>query len=177
MRVSDYLKEDFCIIELKARDKEGAIKEIAEKLSLSGEIGDREKFIKDVLEHLPNTVRTMEEIYRITRPGAKIYISVPYWNSWEAITDPTHKSNFNEFTFEFFDPTCKRCQDRSYYTHARFIIKKIGFGIKPFAPYLKIPYVTHYLVVYGSIFKKFLGFLASYFNNIIICLEIYLERK
>ena len=50
MRVSDYLKEDFCIIELKARDKEGAIKEIAEKLSLSGEIGDREKFIKDVLE-------------------------------------------------------------------------------------------------------------------------------
>ena len=44
---------------------------------------------KDVLEHLPNTLSVMGEIFRITKPGASIYIAVPYWNSWEAITDPT----------------------------------------------------------------------------------------
>ena len=41
-----------------------------------------EVWAKDVLEHLPNTVEVMEEIYRITRPGATVYIAVPYWNSW-----------------------------------------------------------------------------------------------
>ena len=49
-----------------------------------------EVWAKDVLEHLPDTVRTIEELYRITKPGASAYIAVPYWNSWEAITDPTH---------------------------------------------------------------------------------------
>ena len=43
-----------------------------------------EIYMKDVLEHLPDTIRVMEEIYRICKPGAKIYIAVPYWNSYEA---------------------------------------------------------------------------------------------
>ena len=63
-----------------------------------------EVWAKDVLEHLPDTIQTMEELYRITKPGASTYIAVPYWNSWEAITDPTHVRQFNEFTFNFFDP-------------------------------------------------------------------------
>ena len=64
-----------------------------------------EVWAKDVLEHLPDTIQTMEELYRITKPGASAYIAVPYWNSWEAITDPTLVRQFNEFTFNFFDPT------------------------------------------------------------------------
>ena len=40
-----------------------------------------EIWAKDVLEHLPDTLRTMEELYRITKPGASVYIAVPYWNS------------------------------------------------------------------------------------------------
>jgi fructose-specific phosphotransferase system IIA component len=50
MKVSDYLKEDFCIMNLKADKKEAAIIEIAERLKLSGNILDKEQFIKDVLE-------------------------------------------------------------------------------------------------------------------------------
>lgn len=50
MVVSDYLKGKFCVMELKSEDKEGAIKEVAEKLSASGKISNEEKFIKDVLE-------------------------------------------------------------------------------------------------------------------------------
>ena len=41
-------------------------------------------WVKDVLEHLPNTIAVMEELHRITEPGEKVYIAVPYWNSWEA---------------------------------------------------------------------------------------------
>lgn len=50
MVVSDYLKEKFCLVDLQATDKGGAIKELAEVLSAGGKIIDREAFIKDVRE-------------------------------------------------------------------------------------------------------------------------------
>jgi fructose-specific phosphotransferase system IIA component len=50
MRISEYLKEDFCIMNLKAKNKEEAIKELAQKLNSSGKILDLDQFIKDVLK-------------------------------------------------------------------------------------------------------------------------------
>ncbi|MCK4520050.1 MAG: PTS sugar transporter subunit IIA [Candidatus Omnitrophica bacterium] len=50
MVVSDYLKEKFCLLDLQAVDKEGAIKEIAEVLTATGKITDQNAFIGDVLE-------------------------------------------------------------------------------------------------------------------------------
>ena len=135
-----------------------------------------EVYMKDVLEHLPDTVRTMEELYRICTPGARLYIAVPYWNCFEAITDPTHVRFFNEFTFEFFDPTCRRCQNRPYYSIARFKIERLGFGIAPFKPVLRVPYLTRYYVVYNRFGKRILQALASFLNNVIIGLEVYLTR-
>lgn len=132
-----------------------------------------EVYMKDVMEHLSDTIKTLEEIYRITEPGAKIFIAVPYWNSWEAITDPTHVKQFNEYTFEFFDPVKWRCRKRPYYSHARFKIMKQGYWIKPFAPAITI---SKSFVVFNPVMKKLLSFFASYFNNIIIGIDIYLER-
>jgi len=136
----------------------------------------KEVFAKDILEHVPDLLKVVEEIHRICKPGAKIQIAVPYWNSYESITDPTHRNYFNEFTFDFFDPTKKRCRNRPYYSHARFKIKEIGFGVKFLAPYVIIPYLTRYIVVKNKTLKWILGFLASHFNNIIIGLEFELER-
>lgn len=136
-----------------------------------------EVYMRDVLEHLPNTVRVMEELYRICKKGAKLYITVPYWNSFEAITDPTHVSQFNEFTFDFFDSSKRRCQTRPYYTNARFKIRKIGFGVAFLKPYIVIKGISRYFVVFNPIGKKILGFFASLFNNVIIGLEVYLEKE
>jgi PTS system fructose-specific IIC component len=49
MKVSNYLKEDFCIMELNTGDKQEVIRQLAQKMSVSGAIVDGEKFIKDVL--------------------------------------------------------------------------------------------------------------------------------
>jgi SAM-dependent methyltransferase len=133
-------------------------------------------YMRNVLEHLPDTIKTMEELYRICRPGANVYIAVPYWNSFESITDPTHIHSFNEYTFEFFDPSHWRCKKRSYYSFARFRIEKIGYRILPFKPAMKIPYITREYIVYDSFWKRILQILSSYFNNIIISLEVYLKR-
>ena len=50
MVVSDYLKEKFCLLDLKATDKESAIKEIAGVLATTGKIVKPKVFINDVLE-------------------------------------------------------------------------------------------------------------------------------
>lgn len=135
-----------------------------------------EIYMKDVLEHLPDTIKTLEEIYRISKPGAQLTIAVPYWNSWEAITDPTHRVFFNEYTFEFFDPSKKRCRNRPYYSHARFKIKKIGYVIKPFGPTLDIPIVGKHRVLFHPLLTFVARFFASYFCNVIVGLDVYLER-
>src|SRR3989442_11205244 len=81
----------------------------------------------NVLEHLTDTIRIMEELYRIAAAKASLVIRVPYWNSPDAISDPTHKAVFNEHTFDFFDPTTRYGRERSYYTAARFRIRRISF--------------------------------------------------
>lgn len=50
MRVSNYLKEKFCFMALKAQNKDEAIREIASSLDLSGKVIDQEKFVNDILE-------------------------------------------------------------------------------------------------------------------------------
>ncbi len=50
MVISDYLKEEFCLVNLESHDKKGAIRELAQKLSTSGSLIDLEKFINDVIK-------------------------------------------------------------------------------------------------------------------------------
>jgi SAM-dependent methyltransferase len=104
----------------------------------------------NVLEHLSDTIKAMNELYRISAPGAKVTVRVPYWNSPDAISDPTHKASFNERTFDFFDPTTANGRDRSYYSSARFKIERLFFYVRIIAglPYLPVtwPGLTHVLV-------------------------------
>ena len=74
----------------------------------------------DVLEHLPDTIGTIEEIWRVCRDGAVVDIRVPYWNSRWAWMDPQHQRAFHERTFDYFDPATKQGGKRTYYSHARF---------------------------------------------------------
>ncbi|MCF7907524.1 MAG: PTS sugar transporter subunit IIA [Candidatus Omnitrophica bacterium] len=50
MVVSNYLKEQYCLIGLVSQDKKSVITEIADKLAASGKLIDKEKFVNDVVE-------------------------------------------------------------------------------------------------------------------------------
>jgi predicted SAM-dependent methyltransferase len=52
----------------------------------------------DVLEDLDNFTCAMEELHRVLKIGGSVAIRVPYWNSWCAYADPTHKKGFHEIT-------------------------------------------------------------------------------
>jgi SAM-dependent methyltransferase len=58
----------------------------------------------DVIEHLANVVRTMEEIHRIARDGARVEIQVPTLTSRTFFTDPTHVRGFGYRSLDYFVP-------------------------------------------------------------------------
>lgn len=68
-----------------------------------------------VLEHVPDVMTTMEELWRISKPGATVYIRVPHFSGKFAWRDPTHKRSFTSESFGYFGEN-----GYSYYTRARF---------------------------------------------------------
>ena len=57
-----------------------------------------------VLEHLEDRVKVMEEIWRICKHGAVVIISVPDGLCPGYVQDPTHKQPWNIGTFLYFCP-------------------------------------------------------------------------
>ncbi len=90
-----------------------------------------------VLEHLENWTKCMEELYRITKPGAITRIKVPFFPSMYAVIDPTHRNFYTYNTFDYFDPT----HGLNYYFKAKFKVRKkyIRFSWNPVLNLLSIP--------------------------------------
>jgi len=63
-----------------------------------------EIYADNVLEHLENPLKVMEELHRISKPDALIIIKVPYFRSRYAFLDPTHRHFFTVESFTYFQP-------------------------------------------------------------------------
>lgn len=63
-----------------------------------------EIYADNVIEHLDNVLKVMEELHRISKPGGILIIKVPYFRSRFAYIDPTHKHFFTTESFTYFDP-------------------------------------------------------------------------
>ena len=83
--------------------------------------GFREVHAYDVIEHLTDTVGTMEEIHRVCKPGARVFITLPHFSSGNAYTDPTHLHQFSYFSFDYFDAA----HDLAFYSRARFTRRSV----------------------------------------------------
>ncbi len=86
-----------------------------------------EIFMDNVLEHLDDVIRVMEEVYRISSDGGLVKVIVPYFRSRWACIDPTHKHFFTIDSFAYFDPDNQICRQYDY-TLARFRIEKVVFN-------------------------------------------------
>jgi SAM-dependent methyltransferase len=122
----------------------------------------------NVLEHLDGTVSIMEELHRIAAPGARVTIRVPFWNSPDAGTDPTHRAIFTQHTFDFFDPDTRHGRERAYYSTARFRIRRRSYFMRvlPGLPYLKVTMRP---------LRALMGALAIFLGGIIWVIEVELE--
>lgn len=63
-----------------------------------------EILMDNVLEHLDDTIKVMEELHRISKPGAIIKIIVPHYSGAMAFGHITHKKYFGSGSFDNFQP-------------------------------------------------------------------------
>jgi predicted SAM-dependent methyltransferase len=83
-------------------------------------------WMDNVLEHLAQPLKVLEEIYRISKNGATITISVPYFRSFYACIDPTHVNFFGVWWFNYFDPS-HPFHHKYQYSPVKFKVEKIEF--------------------------------------------------
>jgi SAM-dependent methyltransferase len=68
------------------------------------------------LEHLDiDLLASINECWRILKPGGLLYVKVPYWNSPISYKDVTHRWRFDVSSFEQFDPRTAFGAQYSFY--------------------------------------------------------------
>lgn len=127
-----------------------------------------EVFCFMILEHLDDYVKALEEIWRITKPNGIIKITVPFFPSMYAATDPTHKHFFTYFTFDYFSPN----HSFGYYSKAKFMVQKkyIRFSWNRFLNIISI-FINLMPTVYS---RYFAGILPS--NELYFKLQVYKQK-
>jgi len=58
--------------------------------------------LTDVIEHVGEIRCVMEEIHRIGRPGASVYIATPHFSSEGSYRDPAHRWHLSVHSFDYF---------------------------------------------------------------------------
>ena len=84
-------------------------------------------YLDNVLEHLNDPMRVMEEVHRITKLGGNVKVIVPYFRSAWAFIDPTHKTFYTVDSFAYYDPDHIICK-RYDYVKTRFKVDKVVFN-------------------------------------------------
>lgn len=79
-----------------------------------------EILLDNVLEHLDDVIKVIEECHRILKTGGRLRILVPYGKTDWALQDPTHKHYFTEKSMDYFQPDFPF----NFYSRARFNIRE-----------------------------------------------------
>lgn len=115
-----------------------------------------------VLEHLPDTVSVVNELWRITKPNGIIKIIVPYWSSVYQVINPTHVKAFSAMTFvDIF-------QERNHYFQGatfELLSNKIVFSGNKF------------LSVFNFFINRFQNIYERFFAHILVSKELHVTVK
>lgn len=83
-----------------------------------------------VLEHLPDLMSVMKELYRISVPDAEIYITVPHPLGYDFIVDPTHVTRITPETLNMFSKKfCEYVIENKFSNSTLALICDVDFEI------------------------------------------------
>lgn len=108
---------------------------------------------RHVLEHLPETDKVMEEIYRIAKPNAKFAIEVPHFSYVEAYRHWQHCHFFTAGSFDYFHPDNKVYKCRFEIERKRFFFSDFfskTFGVEFFANRFTRFYERHLAFIFPA---------------------------
>lgn len=75
-----------------------------------------EIYATHVIEHVESILEVMEEIYRVSKAGARVTVITPHYTDAISWQDPTHRWHLNTYSMSYFDPD----YHTNHYTRARF---------------------------------------------------------
>lgn len=79
----------------------------------------------DVLEHIDHFAKSIDELWRILKPGGVLYIRGPHALYPEQMwRDPTHKRGFVPESMDYWDPTTYYGKTCGWYGKAKFKITR-----------------------------------------------------
>lgn len=89
----EHIKHDNVALDLKQiLDKSNSFEEFKENVNSQDFLAPQDGFIKFI-----------NEVYRILKPGGKVYLQAPYWSSVRFVGDPTHVRPIGESTLWYLD--------------------------------------------------------------------------
>lgn len=83
------------------------------------------------IEHTKDLMKFMDEVYRILKPGAKILIVAPYYNSMRAWQDPTHTRVISEASFLYYNKDWRVANKIDHYPISADFDYSFGYNIAP----------------------------------------------
>jgi len=106
-----------------------------------------EVFCHAILEHVENFYGVMEEIWRISKPGTLVHVSVPHYTDTAAYTDPTHCHYLTTYSFDSLQGDKKY----SYYTGSRYKIEHLRVNLLSLYRLLLIEWLINLSIKYKPI--------------------------
>lgn len=89
--------------------------ELGPRLPFRDEAVD-EVFLERTMAHVDDFIATLEELWRISKPGTLLHLRLPHASSsWAVTRDPRHARLYTLETFNYFDPRYRssECQSRA----------------------------------------------------------------
>jgi ubiquinone/menaquinone biosynthesis C-methylase UbiE len=129
-------------------------------------------YASHIIEHIPDTVAIMNELYRILKPSGVLILRTPHFSSRGAWINPTHYKAFSIFTFDYFNKSIAQP-----YGNCNFKVIKREFH------YLR-PDVQH--SKFNSLMNRTISFFANTYQDLcerVWCYwvggfsEIYIQLK
>lgn len=107
----------------------------------------------NIVEHIENIPKFMEEIHRICSHKAKVLITTGHFSGIDTFTDPTHKHFFTSRSFDYFIPQTDLYELQ--YSKAQFKKNKVVLGpqnSKSFMLNLLLKIINKHAVIYEKRF-------------------------
>ena len=57
---------------------------------------------RHLIEHVPDVLALVTELYRIAKPGCRLTVIAPHYSNPDFATDPTHRNHLNSYSFNCF---------------------------------------------------------------------------
>lgn len=112
-------------------------------------------YASHIMEHTRDNIEFTEEIYRISKPNAKVIIRVPHFAGRRAWCDPTHLKAYSYYQFYYSS------NSRDHYSNCEFKVNRVELR------YTRFP---HGFFV-SKILSPMINFLANL--NIKFCEEVW----